>query len=93
MFLIYLEAISVSNNKSTKNMCNLMQKDMGLVVLTKQSKEVLFLIFCVGQPTQFRQGSGEILEDHPGGEEFTLKELYAVQEIQSKPNLLSLIVK
>lgn len=92
MFLIYLEAISVSNNKSTKNMCNLMQKDMGLVVLTKQSKEV-FLIFCVGQPTKFRQGSGEILEDHPGREEFTLKELYAVQEIQSQPNLLSLIVK
>ncbi|XP_056903966.1 DNA helicase MCM8 [Takifugu flavidus] len=60
MFLIYLEAISVSNNK--------------------------------GQPTKFRQGSGGSLEDQSGREEFTLKELYAVQEIQSQPNLLRLIV-
>lgn len=49
--------------------------------------------FCVGQPTKFRPGSGGSLEDQPGGEEFTLKELYAVQEIQSQPNLLRLIVK
>lgn len=49
--------------------------------------------FCVGQPTKFRQGSGGSLEDQPGREEFTLKELYAVQEIQSQPDLLRLIVK
>uniref|UniRef100_H3CWV5 DNA helicase MCM8 n=1 Tax=Tetraodon nigroviridis TaxID=99883 RepID=H3CWV5_TETNG len=55
MFLIYLEAISVSNNKGT-------------------------------------EGSGGAVEDNSGGHEFTLKELYAVQEIQSQPNLLRLIV-
>uniref|UniRef100_A0A7N8WZC9 DNA helicase MCM8 n=1 Tax=Mastacembelus armatus TaxID=205130 RepID=A0A7N8WZC9_9TELE len=47
MFLLYLEATSVSNTKGTS---------------------------------------------FSGGEEFSLKELYAIQEIQSQPNLLRLIV-
>uniref|UniRef100_A0A3Q2CVS1 DNA helicase MCM8 n=1 Tax=Cyprinodon variegatus TaxID=28743 RepID=A0A3Q2CVS1_CYPVA len=48
MFLLYIEAISVSNSKGNE-------------------------------------------EDRTGGEEFSLKELYAIQEIQSQPNLLRLI--
>ncbi|KAL7383307.1 hypothetical protein ABVT39_008382 [Epinephelus coioides] len=57
MFLLYLEATSVSNTK--------------------------------GQQSKSGQGS---LEDRAGGEEFSLKELYAIQEIQSQPELLRLIV-
>ncbi|PWA22510.1 hypothetical protein CCH79_00017324 [Gambusia affinis] len=38
------------------------------------------------------EGSGGSREDRTGGEEFSLKELYAIQEIQSQPNLLRLIV-
>ncbi|XP_023249266.1 DNA helicase MCM8, partial [Seriola lalandi dorsalis] len=60
MFLLYLEATSVSNTK--------------------------------GQHSKSGQGSRGSLEDHSGGEEFSLKELYAVQEIQSQPDLLRLIV-
>ncbi|XP_034407990.1 DNA helicase MCM8, partial [Cyclopterus lumpus] len=60
MFLLYLEATSVSNTK--------------------------------GQRSKSGQGSGGSLEDRSGGEEFSLKELYAVQEIQSQPDLLRLIV-
>lgn len=48
---------------------------------------------CVGQKSKSSQGSGGSLEDRCGGEEFSLKELYAVQEIQSQPNLLRLIVQ
>ncbi|KAL7383308.1 hypothetical protein ABVT39_008382 [Epinephelus coioides] len=58
MFLLYLEATSVSNTK--------------------------------GQQSKSGQGS---LEDRAGGEEFSLKELYAIQEIQSQPELLRLIVQ
>ncbi|XP_034754360.1 DNA helicase MCM8, partial [Etheostoma cragini] len=58
MFLLYLEAISVSNTK--------------------------------GQQSKSAQGS---LENRSGGEEFSLKELYAIQEIQSQPELLRLIVQ
>ncbi|XP_049456954.1 DNA helicase MCM8 [Epinephelus fuscoguttatus] len=58
MFLLYLEATSVSNTK--------------------------------GQQSKSGQGS---LEDRAGGEEFSLKELYAIQEIQSQPDLLRLIVQ
>uniref|UniRef100_A0A665UKU6 DNA helicase MCM8 n=1 Tax=Echeneis naucrates TaxID=173247 RepID=A0A665UKU6_ECHNA len=54
MFLLYLEATSVSNAKG-----------------------------------QMSRGS---LEDRFGGEEFSLKELYAIQEIQSQSELLRLIV-
>ncbi|XP_034538356.1 DNA helicase MCM8, partial [Notolabrus celidotus] len=60
MFLLYLEATSVSNTK--------------------------------GQKSKSGQGSGGSLEDRSGGEEFSLKELYAIQEIQSQPDLLRLIV-
>ncbi|KAM3606786.1 uncharacterized protein V6R79_023226 [Siganus canaliculatus] len=60
MFLLYLEATSVSNTK--------------------------------GQKSKSGQGSRGAPEDHCGGEEFSLKELYAIQEIQSQPNLLRLIV-
>ncbi|XP_044071076.1 LOW QUALITY PROTEIN: DNA helicase MCM8 [Siniperca chuatsi] len=60
MFLLYLEATSVSNTK--------------------------------GQQSKSGQGSRGSLEDRSGGEEFSLKELYAVQEIQSQPDLLRLIV-
>uniref|UniRef100_A0A3P9N8Q9 DNA helicase MCM8 n=1 Tax=Poecilia reticulata TaxID=8081 RepID=A0A3P9N8Q9_POERE len=49
MFLLYIEATSVSNTKGQLSKCG-------------------------------------------GGEEFSLKELYAIQEIQSQPNLLRLIV-
>uniref|UniRef100_A0A3Q1D0F4 DNA helicase MCM8 n=1 Tax=Amphiprion ocellaris TaxID=80972 RepID=A0A3Q1D0F4_AMPOC len=55
MFLLYIEATSVSNTKGV-------------------------------------QGSGGSAGDHSAGEEFSLKELYAVQEIQSQPELLRLIV-
>uniref|UniRef100_A0A3P8RGA9 DNA helicase MCM8 n=1 Tax=Astatotilapia calliptera TaxID=8154 RepID=A0A3P8RGA9_ASTCA len=50
MFLLYIEATSVSNTKG--------------------------------------QGSSGTVEDRCGGEEFSLKELYAIQEIQSQPDLL-----
>uniref|UniRef100_A0A3Q4GX32 DNA helicase n=1 Tax=Neolamprologus brichardi TaxID=32507 RepID=A0A3Q4GX32_NEOBR len=53
MFLLYIEATSVSNTKG--------------------------------------QGSSGAVEDRCGGEEFSLKELYAIQEIQSQPDLLRLI--
>ncbi|XP_068424164.1 DNA helicase MCM8, partial [Clinocottus analis] len=58
MFLLYIEATSVSNTKGQRS----------------------------------GQGSGGSLEDRSGGEEFSLKELYAIQEIQSQPDLLRLIV-
>uniref|UniRef100_A0A8C2X463 DNA helicase MCM8 n=1 Tax=Cyclopterus lumpus TaxID=8103 RepID=A0A8C2X463_CYCLU len=45
-----------------------------------------------GQRSKSGQGSGGSLEDRSGGEEFSLKELYAVQEIQSQPDLLRLIL-
>ncbi|XP_028983388.1 DNA helicase MCM8 [Betta splendens] len=61
MFLLYLEATSVSNSKG------------------QQSKSG-------------GQGPKGSLEDRSAGEEFSLKELYAVQEIQSQPDLLRLIV-
>ncbi|XP_035760672.1 DNA helicase MCM8 [Neolamprologus brichardi] len=61
MFLLYIEATSVSNTKG------------------KQSK-------------MGGQGSSGAVEDRCGGEEFSLKELYAIQEIQSQPDLLRLIV-
>ncbi|XP_037638413.1 DNA helicase MCM8, partial [Sebastes umbrosus] len=61
MFLLYLEATSVSNSK--------------------------------GQRSKSGQGSRGSLEDRSGGEEFSLKELYAIQEIQSQPDLLRLIVQ
>ncbi|XP_069395002.1 DNA helicase MCM8 [Paralichthys olivaceus] len=59
MFLLYLDATSVSNTK--------------------------------GQQSKSGQGSRGSLEDRSAGEEFTLKELYAIQEIQSQPHLLRLI--
>ncbi|KAK9541232.1 hypothetical protein VZT92_001293 [Zoarces viviparus] len=61
MFLLYIEATSVSNTK--------------------------------GHRSKSGQGSGGCLEDRSGGEEFSLKELYAIQEIQSQPDLLRLIVQ
>uniref|UniRef100_A0A7N6BKM3 DNA helicase MCM8 n=1 Tax=Anabas testudineus TaxID=64144 RepID=A0A7N6BKM3_ANATE len=61
MFLLYLDATSVSNSKG------------------QQSKSG-------------GQGPRGSLEDHSAGEEFSLKELYAIQEIQSQPDLLRLIV-
>ncbi|XP_051815675.1 DNA helicase MCM8 [Acanthochromis polyacanthus] len=61
MFLLYIEATSVSNSKG------------------QQSKPGV-------------QGSGGSAGDRSAGEEFSLKELYAVQEIQSQPELLRLIV-
>ncbi|XP_038127120.1 DNA helicase MCM8 [Cyprinodon tularosa] len=61
MFLLYIEAISVSNSKGK---------------LSKSGGDE----------------SGGSREDRTGGEEFSLKELYAIQEIQSQPNLLRLIV-
>ncbi|XP_029377008.1 DNA helicase MCM8 [Echeneis naucrates] len=60
MFLLYLEATSVSNAK--------------------------------GQQSKSGQMSRGSLEDRFGGEEFSLKELYAIQEIQSQSELLRLIV-
>ncbi|XP_037543327.1 DNA helicase MCM8 [Nematolebias whitei] len=61
MFLLYIDATSVSNTKGQ---------------LSKSGGE----------------GSSVSLEDRSGGEEFSLKELYAVQEIQSQPDLFRLIV-
>ncbi|KAK5882807.1 hypothetical protein CesoFtcFv8_021355 [Champsocephalus esox] len=58
MFLLYLDATSVSNTK--------------------------------GHHSKSGQGAPE---DRSGGEEFSLKELYAIQEIQSQPDLLRLIVQ
>ncbi|XP_029962352.1 LOW QUALITY PROTEIN: DNA helicase MCM8 [Salarias fasciatus] len=60
MFLLYIDATSVSNTKGH-------------------------------QAKSGGQGSGAP-EDRPAGEEFSLKELYAVQEIQAQPHLLRLIV-
>lgn len=52
------------------------------------------MLECVGQQSKAGgQGSGGSLEDRSGGEEFSLKELYAIQEIQSQPDLLRLIVQ
>ncbi|KAI3363452.1 hypothetical protein L3Q82_012068, partial [Scortum barcoo] len=45
-----------------------------------------------GQQSKFGSGSGGSHDDRSGGEEFSLKELYAIQEIQSQPDLLRLIV-
>lgn len=45
------------------------------------------------QSKSAHQGPRGSSEDHSGGEEFSLKELYAVQEIQSQPELLRLIVQ
>ncbi|KAM6916200.1 DNA helicase MCM8 [Xenentodon cancila] len=61
MFLLYIDATSVSNTKGQ---------------LSKAGGE----------------GSRESPEDRSGGEEYSLKELYAIQEIQSQPDLLRLIV-
>ncbi|XP_041866247.1 DNA helicase MCM8 [Melanotaenia boesemani] len=61
LFLLYIDATSVSNTKG------------------QQSKSG-------------GEGSRGSLEDRSGGEEFSLKELYAIQEIQSQPDLLRLIV-
>ncbi|KAM9847557.1 DNA helicase MCM8 [Aulostomus maculatus] len=61
MFLLYIEATSVSNTKGQES------KSGG-------------------------QGSRGSLEENCGGEEFSLKELYAIQEIQSQADLLRLIV-
>uniref|UniRef100_A0A3P9HMF0 DNA helicase MCM8 n=1 Tax=Oryzias latipes TaxID=8090 RepID=A0A3P9HMF0_ORYLA len=61
MFLLYIDATSVSNTKGQ------LSKSVG------------------------EESSGS-LEDRSGGEEFSLKELYAVQEIQSQPDLLRLLV-
>ncbi|KAM4591952.1 DNA helicase MCM8 [Odontesthes bonariensis] len=61
LFLLYIDATSVSNTK--------------------------------GQLSKFgNEESRESLEDRCGGEEFSLKELYAIQEIQAQPDLLRLIV-
>ncbi|XP_077585522.1 DNA helicase MCM8 [Stigmatopora nigra] len=62
MFLLYIEATSVSNTKGQ-------QSKSGGANLSN------------GSP-----------ENGGGGEEFTLKELYAIQEIQSQPDLLRLFV-
>ncbi|XP_057704442.1 DNA helicase MCM8 [Corythoichthys intestinalis] len=62
MFLLYIEATSVSNTKGQQS------KSGGAGL------------------------SGGSPENGCGGEEFTLKELYAIQEIQSQPDLLKLIV-
>ncbi|MEQ2157894.1 hypothetical protein GOODEAATRI_006506, partial [Goodea atripinnis] len=49
---------------------------------------------CLGQLSKSGgEGSGGLREDRTGGEEFSLKQLYAIQEIQSQPNLLRLIVQ
>ncbi|XP_072246673.1 DNA helicase MCM8 [Leuresthes tenuis] len=61
LFLLYIDATSISNTK--------------------------------GQMSKFgNEGSTGSLEDRSAGEEFSLKELYAIQEIQSQPDLLRLIV-
>ncbi|XP_061545935.1 DNA helicase MCM8 isoform X3 [Phycodurus eques] len=62
MFLLYIEATSVSNTKG------------------QQSKP------------GGAGSSGGSSDDRCGGEEFSLKELYAIQEIQSQPDLLRLLV-
>ncbi|XP_061693041.1 DNA helicase MCM8 isoform X2 [Syngnathoides biaculeatus] len=62
MFLLYIDATSVSNTKGQ-------QSEPGGA-----------------------GSSGSSSEDRCGGEEFSLKELYAIQEIQSQPDLLRLIV-
>lgn len=53
-----------------------------------------FIVLIAGQLSKSvgEESSGS-LEDRSGGEEFSLKELYAVQEIQSQPDLLRLLVQ
>ena len=46
-----------------------------------------------GHQSKSGQGSRGSLEDRSAGDEFTLKELYAIEEIQSQPHLLRLIVQ
>uniref|UniRef100_A0AAQ5WWK5 DNA helicase MCM8 n=1 Tax=Amphiprion ocellaris TaxID=80972 RepID=A0AAQ5WWK5_AMPOC len=57
--------------------------------------QCMFLLYI--EATSVSNTKGKILQvwsagDHSAGEEFSLKELYAVQEIQSQPELLRLIV-
>ncbi|KAM4597632.1 DNA helicase MCM8-like, partial [Polymixia lowei] len=66
MFLLYIEAISVSNTKGQRS--NAGGKDS-------------------------RGDCSGSFGSQSGGEEFSLKELYAIQEIQSQPDLLRLIVQ
>ncbi|KAM3863254.1 DNA helicase MCM8 [Diretmus argenteus] len=68
MFLLYIEANSVSNAKGRRSKVGGQES-------------------CEGQ-----SGSAGSFGGHSGGEEFSLKELYAIQEIQSQPDLLRLIV-
>lgn len=93
MFLIYLEAISVSNSKGTEVFVCVFLMTWGKWFYWNRAQKFNFSLFCTGQSSKFRQGSEGAGEDHSGRDEFTLKELYAVQEIQSQPNLLRLIVK
>lgn len=88
MFLLYLEATSVSNSKGTEALLDL-KFGLGLCRVVSNVKEQQCGI-SVGLQSKSGQGS---LEDHSGGEEFSLKELYAIREIQSQPNLLRLIVQ
>uniref|UniRef100_A0A3P8T9G3 DNA helicase MCM8 n=1 Tax=Amphiprion percula TaxID=161767 RepID=A0A3P8T9G3_AMPPE len=51
--------------------------------------QCMFLLYIEATSVSNTKGSAG---DHSAGEEFSLKELYAVQEIQSQPELLRLIV-
>uniref|UniRef100_A0A3B3TKF3 DNA helicase MCM8 n=1 Tax=Poecilia latipinna TaxID=48699 RepID=A0A3B3TKF3_9TELE len=53
--------------------------------------QCMFLLYIEATSVSNTKGTGS-REDRTGGEEFSLKELYAIQEIQSQPNLLRLIV-
>uniref|UniRef100_M4AIM6 DNA helicase MCM8 n=1 Tax=Xiphophorus maculatus TaxID=8083 RepID=M4AIM6_XIPMA len=55
--------------------------------------QCMFLLYIEATSVSSTKGTGGSREDRTGGEEFSLKELYAIQEIQSQPNLLRLIVR
>uniref|UniRef100_A0A3B5M1T6 DNA helicase MCM8 n=1 Tax=Xiphophorus couchianus TaxID=32473 RepID=A0A3B5M1T6_9TELE len=55
--------------------------------------QCMFLLYIEATSVSNTKGTGGSREDRTGGEEFSLKELYAIQEIQSQPNLLRLIVR
>uniref|UniRef100_A0A3Q1J1R1 DNA helicase MCM8 n=1 Tax=Anabas testudineus TaxID=64144 RepID=A0A3Q1J1R1_ANATE len=63
----------------------------GIVRVTNDGNkdQCMFLLYLDATSVSNSKGS---LEDHSAGEEFSLKELYAIQEIQSQPDLLRLIV-
>lgn len=89
MFLLYIDATSVSNTKGTV----FHSPDLRDLFIGQVTEELLSLKSLGQLSKSGSEGPREALEDRCGGEEYSLKELYAVQEIQSQPDLFRLIVQ